>query len=162
MLKFGGPLILVEDIAASRQFYEQLLGLRVKDDFGVNVAFEGTFAIHHRPHFQELLGDPAQFPVARRAHNSELYFETDEIEPIQQKLEQAGVEFVHAVREQPWGQNVMRFYDPDGHIIEIGETMEAVVWRYHQQGWSVDRIHDKTAMPREFVEQTIRQQGKIG
>jgi len=50
----------------------------------------------------------------------------------------------------------MRLYDPDGHLLEIGETMEAVVWRLHQQGWSSARIREKTAMPAEFVEQALR------
>jgi hypothetical protein len=51
----------------------------------------------------------------------------------------------------------MRLYDPDGHTIEIGETMEAVVWRFHEQGLSIDRIMEKSAMPREFVERVIQE-----
>lgn len=37
----------------------------------------------------------------------------------------------------------MRFYDPDGHIIEIGETLQAVVWRLYEQGLSLDLLHKK-------------------
>lgn len=159
MLKYSGLLITVDDIAASRRFYEQLLGQRVKDDFGVNVNFEGNFAIHLQTHFQGLLGGAAKFPVTRKANNGELYFESDEVDAVYQRLVQAQVEFVHPVQEQPWGQRVMRFYDPDGHVIEIGEQMEAVVLRYHKLGWSPSQIHEKTAMPVDFVEQAIRQAG---
>ena len=162
MLKFVCPLITVDDIAASRHFYELLLGQRVKDDFGVNVAFEGNFAIHLKTHFQGLLGEAARFPVTQKAHNGELYFESDEVDAIYQRLTQAQVEFAHPVQEQPWGQRVMRFYDPDGHVIEIGEQMEAVVMRYYELGSSPDQIHEKTAMSVEFVEQAIRQAGKAG
>ncbi len=123
MMRFVCPLIVVEEIAASRHFYEQLLGQQVKADYGENVTFEGDFAIHLKPHYQALLGGAAQYPVAGRAHNGELYFETDEIEAAYQRLIQAGAEFIHAVREEPWGQRVMRLYDPDGHIVEIGEPM---------------------------------------
>ncbi|WP_083189975.1 hypothetical protein [Orenia metallireducens] len=34
--------------------------------------------------------------------------------------------------EQPWHQKVFRIYDYDKHIVEIGESMEAVVIRYHK------------------------------
>jgi catechol 2,3-dioxygenase-like lactoylglutathione lyase family enzyme len=155
MLKFDAPLIVVSDMARSRYFYEQLLGQKVKFDFGPNVPFEG-FSIHLKSHFQSLLGDEAQYPVTWKAHWGELYFETDELEPFYQRLSEASVEFIHPVYEQPWGQRVMRFYDPDGHIIEIGETMEAVVWRFHEQGLSIDLIMQRSSMPRGFIENVIQ------
>jgi hypothetical protein len=72
------------------------------------------------------------------------------------------VEFLHEIREQPWAKKVMRMYDPDGHIIEIGEHMETVVWRLFQQGLSSDQIREKTAMSREFIELAIQEQEKSG
>jgi catechol 2,3-dioxygenase-like lactoylglutathione lyase family enzyme len=155
MMKFDAPLIVVNDMARSRHFYEQLLGQKVKFDFGPNVPFEG-FSLHLKSHFQSLLGDETQYPVTPKAHWGELYFETDELEPIYQRLSQASVEFIDPICEQPWGQRVMRFYDPNGHIIEIGETMEAVVLRFHQQGLSIDLIMQRSSMPREFVEHAIQ------
>jgi catechol 2,3-dioxygenase-like lactoylglutathione lyase family enzyme len=162
MLKYSGPLYVVEDIAVSRQFYEQLLGQKVQMDFGVNVSFEGNFSIHLKSHFQGLLGDPALFPVTVKAHNGELYFDSDEIDTIFQRLKNAGVEFLHEIREQPWAQRVLRFYDPDGHIIEIGEFMEATVLRLHQQGLSAERIREKTGMPIEFVNHALQESVRSG
>lgn len=157
MLKFICSLIVVDDIERSRQFYEQLLGQKVKFDFGQNVSFEGEFSIHHKPHFQSLLGEVDKFPVARRAHWGELYFETDDLEPVYQRLSKAGTEFIHPINEQPWGQRVMRFYDPDSHTVEIGETMEAVVWRFYKLDLSIEAISQKSSMPREFVEAVIKE-----
>ena len=156
MLKFDAPLIVVNDMARARHFYEVLLGQKVKFDFGPNVPFEG-FSIHLKSHFQSLLGDASQYPVIQKAHWGELYFETDELERVYLRLSEAGVEFIHAICEQPWGQRVMRFYDPDGHIIEIGETMEAVVWRFYEQGHSADVIRIKSGMPLEFIEGVIKE-----
>lgn len=156
MLKFDAPLIVVEDMARARHFYEEVLGQKVKFDFGPNVPFEG-FSIHLRTHFQSLLGDEAQFPVTKKAHWGELYFETDDLEPIYQRLNDAGVEFIHPIREQPWGQRVMRLYDPDGHIVEIGETLDAVVWRFHEQGLSLDVISQKSGMPLEFIAGVLKE-----
>ena len=67
------------------------------------------------------------------------------------------MEFIHPICEQPWGQRVMRLYDPDGHIVEIGETMGAVVWRFYEQGLSIDLIMGRSSMPREFVEHVIQE-----
>ncbi len=157
MLKFICPLIVVDEIARSRQFYEQLLDQQVKYDFGVDVAFEGDFTIHLKSHYQSLLGDVTRYPITPKAHNGELYFETDEIESIYQRLRAAGVEFIEAIQEQPWGQRAMRLYDPDGHIIEIGEPMETAVQRFQRQGWSIERIAEKTGMPHEFIQGAIKE-----
>ncbi len=157
MLKFVSPLIVVEDMARSRQFYERLLGQKVKFDFGVDVAFEGDFTIHLKSHFQSLLGDAAKYPITSKAHNGELYFDADDIESTYQRLQAAGVEFIEGIQEQPWGQRAMRLYDPDGHIIEIGEPMDIAVRRFYGQGWSINNIAEKTGMPRNFIEGAIKQ-----
>jgi catechol 2,3-dioxygenase-like lactoylglutathione lyase family enzyme len=159
MLKYSGALLAVGDMAVSRKFYEDLLGQQVKFDFGQDVAFEGDFSLHLRSHFQTLLGDTGRNPepASGRKHEGELFFETDEVEDVYQKLSAARVEFIHAVREQPWGQRVMRLYDPDGFIVEIGETMEAVVRRFHAQGLSAPQVSARTSMPLDFVERVIRQ-----
>ncbi len=156
MLKFIGPLIVVEDMPLARRFYEQLLEQKVQFDFGENVSFEGNLALHLRPHFQRLLGETPP-PVVRKAQNGELYFETDDLERFQQRLQQADVEFIHPIQEQPWAQRVMRVYDPDGHIVEIAETMPAVAQRLHGQGLPVDRICEKTGLPRDYIEDALRQ-----
>lgn len=54
----------------------------------------------------------------------------------------------------------MRFYDPDSHIIEVGESLQAVVWRFYQQGLPIEQISEKSSMPRTFVEQVIRERGQ--
>lgn len=155
MLKYQGVLIVVNDMAVSRRFYEECLGQKVLFDFGVDVAFEGGLTIHQKDHFQELLGGE-RFAVVIKSHAGELYFESAEIETFEQRLKETGVEFIHPIREQPWAQRVMRIYDPDGHVIEIGESMEAAVLRLYQQGSSLESICQRTGMPRSFVEGAIK------
>jgi catechol 2,3-dioxygenase-like lactoylglutathione lyase family enzyme len=152
MIKFMGPIILVNDVTHSRTFYETLLGLKVQYDFGVNASFEGGLAIHLKSHFQGLLGDPLNFPVTQKAHNGDLVFETDELILVSERLQNAGVAFIHPVIEQPWGQRLLRCYDPDGHILEIGETMEETVRRLRLQGWTNEEIREKTGMPPDFTD----------
>ena len=155
MIKFEGPLIAVNDIARSRHFYEQVLSQKVKFDFGENVTYEGNLSIHRKAHFQQLLGESTCYTVVTKAHNGELYFETDEIEAVLVKLKNNSVEFVHDLKEQPWGQRGIRFYDPDGHVIEIGEPMETVVQRLYKDGLSAQEICKKSGMPADFVEGVV-------
>ncbi len=66
MLKFVSPLIVVEEMARARSYYEHLLGQKVKFDFGPNVTFHGDFALHLKSHFQSLLGEGHSIPLQRR------------------------------------------------------------------------------------------------
>ena len=54
-----------------------------------------------------------------------------------------------------WGQRVLRVYDPDGHVIEIGEAMEMVVRRLQGQGLLLGQTCEKTGMPEAFVAQAM-------
>jgi len=150
-VKFVCPLITVSDMKRSRDFYENVLGQKVETDFGANVSF-GGFSIHLRPHFKELI-DNKEITVG--GNNFELYFEYDDVEQIVEKLKAEKVEFVHELREQPWKQLVVRFYDPDQNIIEIGETIEYLVFRLHHQGNSIEDISKMTGLNNEFVEAII-------
>ena len=152
MLKFILPLIVVENVPASRRFYEDYLGQKVLFDFGEDVQFEGGFSIHQRAHFETLLGGERHYTITLKSNSGELYFEADDIEEAQARLKQSGTEFIHEIIEQPWGQRVMRLYDLDGHILEISEPMESTILRMHEQGMSMEEIMNKTGMTKDFVE----------
>lgn len=149
-MKFVCALIVVEDMARARDFYENILGQKLKYDFGENVQYGGGFSLHLGEHYRRLLGLGDHAPV-RPAHNCELYFETDVLDEAYGRLRRHDVRFVHELREQPWGQRVMRFYDPDENVIEVGESMEAVARRFHGQGMTPAEICRRTSLPPEFV-----------
>jgi catechol 2,3-dioxygenase-like lactoylglutathione lyase family enzyme len=153
-MKFIASLIVVEDIQRSRYFYEEVLGQTVKADFGENVTFEGDFAIHEKNHFQNLINNN---PVIRKANNFELYFEHDDLSGILEKIKEIGLEFVHEIVEQPWKQKVIRFYDYDKNLIEIGERMEHVAFRLSKQGYSTDEICKITYLDKQAVENAIEE-----
>ena len=150
-IKFICPLITVADMKRSRSFYENILGQKVESDFGENISF-GVFAIHLQPHFKMLIDNKE---VAGGGNNFELYFEYDNVEQICEKLKAENVEFVHELREQPWKQFVVRFYDPDKNIIEIGETIEHLIFRLHQQNYSSDEISKMTGLHKDFIEEAM-------
>ena len=150
-IKFVCPVITVADMKVSRNFYENILGQTVAADYGENVSF-GGFAIHLQPHFKMLI-DNQEIVVG--ANNFELYFEYDNLEQIYERLKAEKVEFIHELREEPWKQWVVRFYDPDKNIIDIGESMERLVIRLYQQNNSADEIFRMTGLDKEFIQKTI-------
>jgi len=77
------------------------------------------------------------------------------VEQICEKLKAEKVEFVHELREQPWKQLVVRFYDPDQNIFEIGESMENLTVRLYKQNHSSDEIAKMTGLDKEFVESAL-------
>lgn len=156
-LKYICPLITVEDLEKSRKFYEEIMTQEVEMDHGANVAFKGGFAIHDREHYQGLLGESSLVNTITPKLFMELYFESEDLDEICQKLESVNVKFVHKIQEQPWGQRVMRFYDPDGYIIEVGEPLEFVVRRFASQGLSTGEIAERSSVPVEFVKMVLDQ-----
>lgn len=44
------------------------------------------------------------------------------------------------------GQRGLRIYDPDFHIIEVSEPLDAVVKRFYDQGMSFEEISKKTML----------------
>lgn len=153
-MKYICPLITVSDMKQSRNFYERLLDQKVKYDFGENVTFHGDFAIHLKSHYQKLIDDRV---IKSGGNNFELYFESDTIELIVEKLIANNVLLVHELREQPWRQKVVRFYDPDNNIIEIGETLEHLSFRLKKENFSNEQISQLTNMPLDFVIDSIEQ-----
>lgn len=154
-MKFVCPLIVVRDVGVSRAFYEEVLEQRVLHDHGENVIFEGGFAIHLKSHFSDLIG-VAESDIVPRSNNAELYFEENDLDSFLERLKgREAVNYVHEPIEQPWGQRAVRFYDPDMHIIEVGEPIESVVTRFLESGLSIEETARRTSMPEEFVRQCV-------
>lgn len=45
--------------------------------------------------------------------------------------------------EHSWGQRVIRFFDLDHHIIEVGEDMKMVVNRFLASGMTMEEVSAK-------------------
>jgi catechol 2,3-dioxygenase-like lactoylglutathione lyase family enzyme len=155
--RLQSSVLFVRDVALSRQFYEGLLGQTVEMDFGANVGFQGGFAIWQVDHaLQTIHGRQPEVSPTLGADNFELYFETDDLDAVWDRLALGHVPSVHPLREQPWGQRVFRVSDPDGHIVEVGEPMPVVILRFAGQGMDAEAISQRTSMPVEIVRQVVQ------
>ncbi|NLX09225.1 MAG: glyoxalase [Chloroflexi bacterium] len=154
--QYRSAVLFVKDMAASRRFYEQLLGQQVEMDFGPNVGYTCGLSLWEVRAACEVIfqREPdTDAPLGRS--NLETYFEVDDLDAAQQTLTEAGVRLVHPVIEQPWAQRTLRACDPDGHIVELSEPIDRTVRRLAEGGMNAAAISQKTAMPLPVVEQIL-------
>ena len=148
-MKFKLALLAVKDVELSKQFYAELFEQKVTLDLGWNVTFSGGFAIQQNFAW---LTDLPQDTVVEKSNNMELYFEVDDFDEFIKKLEaDSEIKYVHPPMKYDWQQRVVRIYDPDHHIIEIGESMAVIAKRYLANGYSVDKTAEIIQHPVEFV-----------
>ena len=147
-MKMKNTLLAVTDMDKSVEFYKKVLGLRVTMDFGANKTLTGGLVLQTLETWQEFIGADN---VAFGSCSSEIYFEEDNFDQFAEKLKTCDVEYVHPVKEHSWGQRVVRIYDPDKHIIEIGENLKAVCRRFLDSGMTPEQVAVRMDVPMKFV-----------
>lgn len=149
-MKYQGCLLAVRDISASKEFYEKVLHQNAIMDIGVHVTFEG-FSLQQG--YAELVGVSVD-SVKEQSHNFQVYFEVEDLDKEYAELKNIpGLQWVHEIKEYPWGQRDIRVYDPDKHIVEIAEDMKTVIKRFFSKGMSAEEVAKRTMFPLEVVEQ---------
>ena len=71
------------------------------------------------------------------------------------KKRKYNVQYVHPVKEHSWGQRVVRFYDPDKYIIEVGENMKAVCNRFINSGMTAEQVAERMDVPIEYINECM-------
>jgi catechol 2,3-dioxygenase-like lactoylglutathione lyase family enzyme len=148
-------LLVVDDISTSRVFYEKVLSQTILFDFGANIVLSGGFALQAKDVWCEFI-DASGGEILKNTKNMEVYFEEDDFDAFLTHLKACdGINYVHEIKEYPWGQRVVRFYDPDQHIIEVGESMENVARKHFNKGLSVEEVAERIQHPVEFVKASL-------
>ena len=153
-MEFQGTMLVVKNMEKTKEFYTSLLGLTVVGDMGVNVAFSGGIAAQTEDSWMQFTGtERSRFQYG--GHDMELYFEETNFDGFVAKAKAAGVEIVSETA-MPYGQKVLRIYDPDKHIVEVGEDMGVMVRRMHSEGLTKEQISEKTFMPPEAIDHFMK------
>lgn len=120
-MKLKNFLIVVKNCEKARRFYNDLFGLDMLQDNGGNMILEGGLVLQEERYWKEFLGKETSW----KNNACELYFEEPDIEAFTKKLNELypGTEYVNRPMTHSWGQKVVRFYDPDGNLIEVGTPM---------------------------------------
>ena len=136
-MKQQGILLVVRNIERSKAFYTEVLDLRVKEDLGAHVVLSEGIFLQTIDTWKVFVGCKEE-EICFRDRSAEVYFEEDDMDAFLDKLAvREDIAYVHPPMTHSWGQRVVRIYDPDGHIIEIGENIVRVVKRFMAEGLSV-------------------------
>ena len=117
-MKLKNILIVVNDIERSRRYYHDLFGLNVILDNDGNMILTEGLVLQDRKIWKGFLCKD----VIPENNASELYFEESDLEAFAEKLERLypNTVYVNRLMTHSWSQKVIRFYDPDGNLIEVG------------------------------------------
>lgn len=155
-MKFTAILLAVKDLEKSRRFYREVLGLEVESDFGTNITLTGGISLQTQDTWKEFI-QKQDNDLTFNNNVCEIYFDEDDIDGFAKKLGQReDIEYIHPLIEHSWGQRVVRFYDPDKHIIEVGENINLVVKRFMDNGMSIEKTAERMDVPVDFVKSCLK------
>ena len=117
-MKYKGTLLVVKDCDYALKFYHDMFGLRLLQDNDGNMELTGGLYLQEAEYWEQFTDKS----ITPRSNSTELYFEESDIEAFVEKLQKLypETEFVNQLMTHSWGQRVVRFYDPDGNLIEVG------------------------------------------
>lgn len=117
-MKLRNVLIVVSDIEESINFYRDLFGLQVVLNNDGNVIMTEGLVLQDKNIWKDFL----EKDVVPQNNMTELYFEEKNIEVFVEKLNNSRyeIQYVNELMEHSWGQKMVRFYDLDGNLIEVG------------------------------------------
>jgi len=117
-MRLKNILIVVKDIEKSRKFYHDLFGIDLVLDNDGNMILTEGLVLQDEKIWKRFLDRD----IVPKNNSCELYFEEQNIEAFIEKLERLypTIEYVNPLMTHSWGQRVIRFYDLDGNLIEVG------------------------------------------
>ena len=150
-MRYSCTLLAVRDMDKSLAFYKTMFGQEVVCDLGWNKTLSCGLVLQQ--HFDRIAGFREE-RIAFKPYDMELYFEAEDFDGFLQLLEEhPEVERLHEMQTFPWKQRGIRIFDPDGHLIEVSESMERVAFREFECGKTVEETAEAIQHPLEVVRQ---------
>ena len=120
-MKYKGTLITVKDCNKALKYYHDLFGFELLQDNDGNMILSGGLFLQEEKYWRGFIGRD----VIPKNNACELYFEEENVDAFYEMLKTLypETEFVNLPMTHSWGQRVVRFYDPDGNLIEVGTPM---------------------------------------
>lgn len=120
-MKLKNILIVVKDIEKSKKFYHDLFGMDMVVDNDGNMILTEGLVLQDEKIWKKFIGKD----IIPENNSFELYFEESDIDGFVEKIEALypDTKYVNKLMTHSWGQRVVRFYDLDGNMIEVGTPM---------------------------------------
>ena len=121
--KISAITLFVEDLAATKQFYQEIFGLPLvfEDDNSAVFDFGNTLinllAATEAP---ELIA-PATVATQEAGTRVQFTIGVDDVDATCAELTARGVTLLNGPLDRPWGIRTASFRDPSGHIWEIAQ-----------------------------------------
>lgn len=144
---FHSTVIITNDFDKMKSFYQDILQQEIDVDFGNCISFKNGLTLWKLKE---------EYPIAKKLgrtydkfgnRNIEICFETDSFEAVIKNLRKQELNFLHEVTEELWGQQTVRFFDPENNLVEIGETIPCFVKRFYNKGMTIEEIVKRTSVP---------------
>jgi glyoxylase I family protein len=110
-IRLSHLFLYVSDLAQSRRFYTELLGLRVLLEEKGYVRVGVPDGLH--------IGMEVGKPWQIGAHGIEMNLEVDDVDAWTRRLREAGIQIDQGPSDMPWGARHAFFQDPDGYRLSI-------------------------------------------
>lgn len=121
-MRLRNILITVKDMERAKHFYKEVFGLDEVMDAGSNVMLTQGLVLQDISLWEETI----RHPVLSYANATALFFETPDIEQFMERLNSYNAEhtesfqFVNVLQDNGLGRRSVRFYDPEGNLLEVG------------------------------------------
>ena len=115
--------VFAEDLAATKQFYQDVFELPVHYEDDASAVFDfGNILINllDAREGPELIG-PAQVADPAGGARMQLTIPVDDVDAVCARLAEKGVALLNGPMDRPWGIRTATFRDPAGTIWEIGK-----------------------------------------
>lgn len=155
-IQFHSSVLFTADVQRLSAFYIQVLGQEVKHDFGACIILQCGLSLWQPSDDLTIAAKLGYCCHPSGNTNLELCFETETWDADVERIKASGVKLLHDVVEEPWGQQTLRFFDPDGNLVELGESISTFVLRLLASGLSPHAVAERTGVPLEIVCHSVK------
>lgn len=156
MIRYDSAVLMTKNVAEMTHFYVDVMRQTIRFDFGRCQILECGIAIWALDE-----SDPAmKAPGIGSGTNSrlELCFDTEDFENDTAHILSHKPKMLHGVAEEAWGQRTIRIFDPDGNLIELGESIPCFCRRLYHEGMTAWQVSEKTGVTIEQVKEYVKAQ----
>jgi catechol 2,3-dioxygenase-like lactoylglutathione lyase family enzyme len=115
--------LFVEDLEATKRFYQEVFGLPIafEDDNSAVFSFGNTLINLLRVTEARGLIEPARVAGRDAGSRLQLTIKVDDVDALCAELATRGVALLNGPMDRPWGVRTACFSDPGGHVWEIAQ-----------------------------------------
>jgi catechol 2,3-dioxygenase-like lactoylglutathione lyase family enzyme len=167
-IKWMGTLLVVSDLEKSKAFYQDIMEQELEMDTPQMVSFgvypSAQLSLISADYYEQVSEDrwaDVKMKTAAKTNNFQLYFEVNDLECYTAKIKATqGIELIYDIGdnfagEHSFGQRGIRFYDFDGHLVEVAESLPFLAKRLVKQGLTLEEIAKQFGDSVEQIEELL-------